>query len=55
MDFRCFYPCELFVSHTPIGAPGKDKKQTAARQPHAGRTSIRDVIVHVFSNIKCYI
>ena len=24
-DFRCFYPCEIFLSHTPIPALGKDK------------------------------
>ena len=33
-DFHCFYPFE-------IPALGKDKKE----QPHAGRTSIPDVIV----------
>ena len=41
-DFRCFYPCEIFLSHKPIPALGKDKKN---KQPHSGRTSIRDVIV----------
>ena len=41
-DFRCFYPCKIFLSHTPVPALGKDKKN---EQPHAGRTSIRDVIV----------
>ena len=41
-DFRCFYPCEIFLPHTPVPALGKDKKK---EQPHAGRTSIRDVIV----------
>ena len=40
-DFRCFYPCEIFLSHTPIPVLAKDKKQTATRWPHA----IRDVIV----------
>ena len=36
----------FYLSHTPIPALGKDKKKrTAARRPHAGRTSIRDVIV----------
>ena len=44
-DFRCFYPCEIFLSHTPIPALGKDIKRTAARRPHAGRMSIRDVII----------
>ena len=41
-DFRCFYPCEIFLSHTPIPALGNDKKN---EQPHAGRTSICNVIV----------
>ena len=37
---------EAFVlSHIPVPARGKDKKQTAARQPHAGCKSIHDVIV----------
>ena len=44
-DFRCFYPCEIFLSHTPIPALGKGKKRTAARHPHVGRMSILDVIV----------
>ena len=30
-DFRCFYPCEIFLSHIPLPALGKDKKLTAAR------------------------
>ena len=34
LDFRCFYPCEIFLSHTPIPALGKDKKRTAARWPY---------------------
>ena len=25
-DFRCFQPCEIFLSHLPIPACGKDKK-----------------------------
>ena len=25
-DFRCVYPCEIFLSHTPVPARGKDKK-----------------------------
>ena len=25
-DFRCFYPCEIFLSRTPVPALGKDKK-----------------------------
>ena len=32
---------EKFLSHKPVPAQGKDKKN---KQPHAGRTSIRDVI-----------
>ena len=33
--FRCFYPCEIVLSHTPIPAIGKYKKnRTAARLPH---------------------
>ena len=35
----------FYLSHMPISAQGKDKKRTAARQPHARRTSFRDVIV----------
>ena len=35
----------FYLSHIPIPARGEDKKRTAARRPHAGRTSIRDVIV----------
>ena len=45
--FPLFYPCEIFLSQTPIQALGKDKKRTAGRRPHAGRMSIRDVIVMV--------
>ena len=33
-DFRFFHPCEIFLSHTPIPALGKDKKRTVARWPH---------------------
>ena len=45
-DFRYFYPREKILSHIPVQAHGKDKKKrTAARRPHAGRTSICDVIV----------
>ena len=33
------------ISHIPLPAHWKDKKRTAARQSHAGRTSIRDAIV----------
>ena len=44
-DFPCFYPCEIILSHTPVPALGKDKKWIAACHPHAGRTSICDVIV----------
>ena len=41
---------QLFIpmwdkTHIPVPAGGKDKIRTAARRPHAGRTSIRDVIV----------
>ena len=25
-DFRCFYPCEIILSHTPVPALGKGKK-----------------------------
>ena len=35
----------IILSHIPIPARGKDKKRTAARWPHAGRTSFRDVII----------
>ena len=35
----------ISLSHVPIPAHGKDKKQTAARRSTAGRTSISDVIV----------
>ena len=38
-DFRCFYPCEIILSH-PYQPMGKIKNE----QPHAGCTSIRDVI-----------
>ena len=44
-DFCCFYPCEIILSHIPI--PGKDKKQTAACQQHAGCMSISDIILMV--------
>ena len=37
----------FYLSHKPVPARGKVKKRTAARRPHAGRTSIRDVIVMV--------
>ena len=33
-DFPCFYLCEIFLSHTPVAALGKDKKWTTARWPH---------------------
>ena len=26
-DFRCFYLCEIFLSHTPVPALGKDKNK----------------------------
>ena len=35
----------FYLSHTPVPVLGNDKKGIAARRPHAGRTSIRDVIV----------
>ena len=35
------YPTNVIL----VPACGKDKKRTAARQPHAGRTSIRDVMI----------
>ena len=35
----------FYLSHTPVPALRKDKKRLAACRPHAGRTSIRDVIV----------
>ena len=40
-DFLCFYPCEIFLPHTPVPALGKDGNE----QLYAGCTSIRDVIV----------
>ena len=40
-DFRCYNPCEIFLSHTPVPALGKDINE----QPHVCHTSIRDVIV----------
>ena len=33
-DFRCFYPCEMFLTHTSVPALGKDKKGTAAHWLH---------------------
>ena len=42
------YACRIILSYIPaIPARGKDKKRTAARLLHVGRTSIRDVIVMV--------
>ena len=35
----------VILSHIPVPARGKDRNRTAARRLHAGRTSIRDVIV----------
>ena len=35
----------FYFTHTPKSALRNDKKRKAARRPHAGRTSIRDVIV----------
>ena len=37
--------CEIILSHIPVPARGKDKRQTAARRLHAGCTVICDVIV----------
>ena len=37
-DFRCFYPCEIFLSYSPVPALGKDKKTNsstlASHWPH---------------------
>ena len=33
-DFQCVNPCEIFLSHTPIPALGKDKNRTVARWSH---------------------
>ena len=33
-DLRCFYQREIFLSHIPIPARGKDKKE----QPYVGHT-----------------
>ena len=33
-DLRCLYTCEIFLSHTPVSAIGKDIKRTAACWPH---------------------
>ena len=35
----------FYLSNIPVPASEKDEKCTAARRSHAGRTSIRDVIV----------
>ena len=40
-DFHCIYPCEIILSHIPIPAHGKIKKE----QPHVRHMSIRDVII----------
>ena len=37
--------CEKTLPHKPVPALGKEKKRTAARLPHAPRTSIQDVTV----------
>ena len=42
-DFRCFYPCKIFLSHIhdiPVPARGIDENE----QPHAGRMAIINVI-----------
>ena len=36
---------EIILSHIPVPVHGKDKKLTAANQPHTGGKSICDVIV----------
>ena len=41
-DFRCVYPCEIFLSHIPVPALGENKKN---EQPHSCRTSFCDAIV----------
>ena len=43
-DFYCFNQSEIILSHIPIPAHGKDKKN---EQQHAGRMLIRDVICNV--------
>ena len=50
-DFRCFYPCEIFLSHIPAIARGKDKVLTVARWPHVDR----DVIIIVKITSPCSI
>ena len=37
----------LILSHMPVPSRGKNKKQTAAHHPHAGRMSIRGVIQRI--------
>ena len=44
-DFRCFYSCAIILSNTPVPAKRIDTKRIVASRRHAGRTSIRDVIV----------
>ena len=45
LGIQPFYPCEIILSHIPVPARGKDKKQTATRKLHADHTLIPDVIV----------
>ena len=48
---RCFYyPCEIILSHIPVPAHRKDKKQTAPCMPHASHALIHDVIIM----LKCH-
>ena len=42
-----FYLSHILLSYIPVPALGKDKKRTAARRPHAGRTSFRGVIAMI--------
>ena len=45
-DFCPFYLyIYLILSNIPVPALWEDKKRTPARRPHAGRTSIGDMIV----------
>ena len=46
---RDFYPCEIFLSHIPLPALGKEKKNEQQR-PQAGCMSICDAIVM----LKCH-
>ena len=39
-DFRCFYPCEIFLSHTPLPALGKDKTNSRTLASRRSVTSL---------------